>query len=126
MAYNGYNCVKCGNFIETRVFPSNGICPDCRDKPEEKEDFMNHITTVQDGIPILVWADRAKVISEIIDLKIREVVLSKKIGFPIKDIINESWIKMAADKLKVPVSMIRNEFNYKIKESDILESEEII
>ena len=32
---DGYTCVKCGRFIETRIFPSNGICKICREDPTE-------------------------------------------------------------------------------------------
>jgi hypothetical protein len=46
----GYTCIVCGRFVKTRVFPSNGVCPnpECRDKyyktPMEHLDKMKQKT----------------------------------------------------------------------------------
>jgi hypothetical protein len=32
---DGYTCIKCGRFIETRILPSNGICKICREDPNK-------------------------------------------------------------------------------------------
>ena len=32
-----YTCKKCSNRIDTDILPSDGICPDCRNKPDENE-----------------------------------------------------------------------------------------
>jgi hypothetical protein len=102
-----YQCKECGIKIQTRILPSNGICPDCREKPKEKEDLR--------PIPISLWAERAKIVSEMIDGMVHQMLLSKKIGMPINP-VPEDWVIMAAKKLRMPPIMIQNEIDFKIKE----------
>lgn len=70
---------------------------------------------ISEPIPIPVWAERAEIISELIDLKVHEMCLSKKIGFPFQPISDE-WVAMAAKKLNAAPSLIRNEIEMKIKQ----------